>query len=137
MSEWDYRNARAVGTVHDARVMQGQYKQKVIEERRQRKMQVGEKKTPFTKLNLNKNHDDSDSIQDPDDDYQFEEEALGQRFVFTNFERPTIRALNDHEIISEVIGSIKLEEEQLKRKKESKRQSLGNSYNKNHMTGML
>lgn len=38
------------------------------EERRKRKIKVGEKKTPFTKFVLNKNDDDDDSIEDPDDD---------------------------------------------------------------------
>ena len=38
-----------------------------MEERRKRKHQVGEKKTPFTKFEINKGrNDDDDSVEDPE-----------------------------------------------------------------------
>ena len=36
-------------------------------ERKKRKITVGETKTPFTKIELNKNVEDDDSVEDPED----------------------------------------------------------------------
>ena len=76
-----------------------------MEERKIRKQQVGEKKTPFAKLNINKNQEDSDSIEDPDDSEGGDED---RKYTFSTFERPNVRALGDQEIINEVVDSIRI-----------------------------
>lgn len=99
--------------LQDTRILQNQFQKNIIEERKNRKLQVGEKKTPFTKFELNKS--DSDDVEDPD--AESEEEV--ERYSFPsndkfNFNRSTIKKLNDQEVISEVIGTMKNEEIKLK-----------------------
>ena len=47
---------------------QYQYLKDVYEEKRKRKLQVGEKKTPFEQFDKKKDSDDDD-IQDPEEEY--------------------------------------------------------------------
>jgi hypothetical protein len=66
---------------------------KINIERRKRKMQVGEKKTPFMKFELNKNQSDDDDIEDPDDpdDQMPIENRLNNQNFFTSIDHtPTL-----------------------------------------------
>ena len=94
-----------INMLQDTRVLKDQYQERIIEERKQRKQQVGEKKTPFTKFDIKKNTYDSDSIEDPDEDEQ--EMESQDKYLFNNFNRPNVKKMNDGDLINDVVGSVK------------------------------
>ena len=72
---------------------------------------MGEKKTPFTKFEINnKLNNDSDSIEDPDNDGGDPVDDDKYSFPSNYFNRSTIKKLTDQDIISEVVGTMKNDE---------------------------
>ena len=84
---------------------QYQYLKDVYEEKRKRKLQVGEKKTPFEQFDKKKDSDDDD-IQDPEEEYIEPRPPLTTKSM-QEFNRPS---LSDSQLINQVIYKFKNEE---------------------------